>query len=465
MKTQTTTSSRGSKHADQSRNPPLNIEIVRSREGKKHFDRILEREHYLGEGRPVGDYLRQVAVREGEWVGLLTWGAACYALKDRDEYIGWTPTLRAERQKLIVQNRRFLLLSEAGSEPNLASQVLGAAVRTLPLQWQECFGYEPLAAETFTDIEAFKGTCYRAAGWIPIGMSKGYSRHRADFYVPNKHPKKLWIKPLRTQAFETLCAAELPEVCRGGAQSNAHGVLPLKTCEIESLHEALCRTADPRGKNRTFSLGAVLSIVAMAMLSGHRDISAIQRFGQRLTQPQRKALGLPRKKGAKFIKTPGYKVYYNLLAQLDTDAFAQVLSGWLSEKEGSLPGALALDGKMVRDTIGVVSLVDTETGTPRAMRPMSMKEGEGERCEIKAAQRLIKSQSDLSGQLVSADALHAQHRTVQAVVERGGNYLVQIKNNQKTIRKTLEKKARQFPPLFAEAKKGTDGRSGDASVL
>ncbi len=464
MKTKITTSNRGSKHTGQSRHSPLRIEIVRSREGKKRFDQLLGRFHYLGEGRPVGDYLRQVAIREGQWVGLLAWGSACYALKDRDEYIGWTPTLRAERQKLIVQNRRFLLPSKAGSEPNLASQILGAAIRALPRQWQESFGYEPLAAETFTDIEAFKGTCYRAAGWTAIGMSKGYSRHRADFYVPNKRPKKLWMKPLRAKAFEALCAAQLPEVCRGGAHSNAHGVLPFKTPQIESLHEALCRTPDPRGKNRTFSLGAVLSIVAMAMLSGHRDISAIHRFGQRLTQTQRKALGLPRRKGAKFIKAPGYKVYYNLLAQLDTDAFARVLSGWLSEKAGSLPGALALDGKMVRDTIGVVSLVDTETGTPRAMTPMSMKKGEGERCEIKAAQRLIESQSDLSGQLVSADALHAQHRTARAVVERGGDYLVQIKNNQKTIRKTLEKKARQSLPLFAKAKKGTGGRSGDASA-
>lgn len=80
MKTKTTTSNRGSKHAGQSRNSPLSIEIVQSREGKKRFDRLLGHFHYLGEGHPVGDYLRQVAVREGQWVGLLAWGSACYAL-------------------------------------------------------------------------------------------------------------------------------------------------------------------------------------------------------------------------------------------------------------------------------------------------------------------------------------------------------------------------------------------------
>jgi len=48
--------------------------------------------HYLGSAKPVGDFLRQVVVREGEWVGLLAWGPACYALEDRDEWIGWHET-------------------------------------------------------------------------------------------------------------------------------------------------------------------------------------------------------------------------------------------------------------------------------------------------------------------------------------------------------------------------------------
>lgn len=104
-------------------------------------------------------------------------------------------------------------------------------------------------------------------------------------------------------------------------------------------------------------------------------------------------------------------MYCNLLAKLDTEAFARVLSEWLSQQAGSLSAALALDGKMVRDTIGVVSMVDTETGTPQAMGSMSMKEGEGDRCKLKAAQKLIEYPSDLSVQLISGDALHAQNRT------------------------------------------------------
>jgi hypothetical protein len=87
---------------------PLRIEVVTPQD-RKRFDRLLGQYHYPSETCAVDDFLRQVAILDGEWVGLLAWGAACYALKDRDRYIGWTPTFRAERQKLIVQNRRFLV--------------------------------------------------------------------------------------------------------------------------------------------------------------------------------------------------------------------------------------------------------------------------------------------------------------------------------------------------------------------
>ena len=106
------------------------------------FDQQLAAQHYLGAGRPVGDYLRQIVERAGQPVALLVWGPACYALKDRDRWISWSVNQRLERLKLIVQNRRFLLLAPKGTTPNLASQALAAAVRVLPDQWRQHFGLQ-----------------------------------------------------------------------------------------------------------------------------------------------------------------------------------------------------------------------------------------------------------------------------------------------------------------------------------
>lgn len=426
----------------------MEIHVVKAKDSKR-FDRLLGEYHYLGEGRAVGDFLRQVAVVDGQWVGLLAWGSACYRLKDRDEWIGWSPTLRAERQKLVVQNRRFLILGAKGHQPNLASKILGSAVQALPEQWEEAFGYRPLLAESFTDIEQFKGTCYKAAGWEPVGMSKGFSRHRADYYVPNDRPKKLWLKPLDKRAREILCAPQLPACHQKGAASSAHGVMPLRSGQIDSLSQRLRRVPDPRAGNRRFRISAVLSIVAMALLSGHRHIAHIHRFGQRLNQQQRKQLGLPQKKGTKFYQSPGYKVYYNLLSKLDPEVLAKALSEWLAENQGSLPSCLAMDGKMVRDIVGTLSIVEHESGSPYVMAPISSKAGEGERCELKAAQRLLEDQEDLTGKLITADALHSQSKTVRAIVERGGDYLVQVKNNQKTVRSCVSNVTRGRSPLLS----------------
>ncbi len=393
---------------------------------------------------------------EGEWLGLLMWGSAAYRLKPRDEFIGWTATQRAQRQKLIVQNRRFLLLADRGQHPNLASRILGAAVRKLPRLWVEAFGYEPLLAETFTDIEAYEGTCYKASGWQPLGLTKGYSRHRADFYVPNDRPKKLWVRQLRKDAPAQLRAIELTQGCRKGAQSDADGVLPLQKLQIESLHQALCKVPDPRARNRSFHIGSILSIVAMAIFSGHHNLVQIVRFANRLRNDQRKELGLPRfSKDSSYRKVPSYKVFYNLLRKLDIDAFAQCLSQWLARHAGTLPAALALDGKFIRNTVGVVCLVDHETGTPRAMAKASQKEGEGKECEIKVAQRMIRGESDLSNTIITADALHAQRRTAGDIVQRGGEFILQAKDNQKTVHNLAAKLTKDRAPLLPACRKLT----------
>jgi hypothetical protein len=222
MKTTSKQQRRCSEARSLSKNP-VRIRVIKAKE-RKRFEDLMGEYHYLGEGHSAGDTMRMVAERDGEWVGLLMWGSACYRLKPRDEFIGWTATQRARRQKLVVQNRRFALLAKRGQHPNLASHILGAAVRELPRLWHDAFDYQPLLAETFSDIEAFEGTCYKASGWQALGNSKGYSRHRADFYILNERPKKLWVRELRRGAAGLLRAMELPEECRKGARSDADGV-------------------------------------------------------------------------------------------------------------------------------------------------------------------------------------------------------------------------------------------------
>jgi hypothetical protein len=424
------------------------------------FDQELADHHYLGAGQPVGDYLRQVVEVRGRPRALLVWGPACYALKDRDRWIGWSANQRVERLKLVAQNRRFLLLADRGAEPNLASQTLGAALRALGAQWEESFGYRPLLAETFTDPEAFEGTCYKASNWLAVGMSAGYSRHRADFYVANDRPKKLWLYPLEPKAREQLRAVRLPAACAAGQIAPPSGVLPVRQPQMESLLELFRRAPDPRGKNTRMRIGPVLAICAMALLAGRRDIAEIHRFAQSLNQAQRRHLGLPRQKGTKaFWPVPSYSVFYQVLTRMDPEPFAALLTGWLQAQAGTLPQALALDGKMIRDHIGLLSLAQHEDGAPQAVAVYDQKE-HTPRCEQTAAQALLQRQPALDGQTVTADALHCQKATASTIVAKGGDYLLQIKGNQPALLQQAEACADlPGPPFLSKPVSATAGPS------
>lgn len=408
---------------------PMTVRLASAKE-TAWFDEQLGQHHYLGAGQPIGDYLRQIVEIDHQPVALLVWGPACYALKDRDLWISWSASQRIERLKLIVQNRRFLLLTDKGQAPNLASQALGAALRALPPQWVQQFGYCPLLAESFTDPEAYSGTCYKATNWQAVGLSAGYTRHRADFYVPNDRPKRLWLYELDPQARPHLRAIEVPQNCRGGLVAGPSGVLPIKAQQMDSLLGVFRKAPDPRDTNTRYRTGPLLTLIAMALLAGRREIAEIARFAKTLSHPQRRRLGLPLKKGTKaFYQVPGYSVFYQVLTRMDPEAFAQLLSQWLLDRAGSLPQALALDGKMIRDHIGLLTLAQHEDGAPQAVAIYDQKEGT-QRCELSTASALLEKLPALDGKMITADPLHCQRQHAQLIVEKGGDYLLQIKGNQ-----------------------------------
>ena len=397
------------------------------------YDGLLASHHYLGAGQPVGDYLRHVVERDGKAVALLVWGPACYALKDRDLWISWSATQRLERLKLIVQNRRFLVLAPKGESPNLASQAMGAALRALPELWREHFGYRPLLAESFTDAEAYAGTCYKASNWEAVGYSAGYSRHRADFYIPNDRPKRLWLRPLTPEARQVLRSVAVPEDCRAGLVAAPSGTLPVKAEQLGSLLDVFRQAPDPREANTRYRIGPVLTLIAMALLAGRREIAEIARFATTLSQPQRRRLGLPLKRGRRaFHEVPGYGVFYQVLTRMDPEAFAAPLNEWLLRQAGTLPQALALDGKMIRDHIGLLTLAQHEDGAPQAVAIYDQKEGTP-RCEQTAAAALLAKLPALDGKIITADPLHCQRKTAACIVEKGGDYLLQVKGNQPNL--------------------------------
>jgi hypothetical protein len=424
----------------------LSIREIQKKEHKRFAD-LEGKYHYMGETRPGGDTMRLVVEEDGAWVALLSWGSASYSLKHRDSYIGWTASLRACRQKLVVQNRRFTILFKRGARPNLASQVLGLCLRELPDLWFDKFGYKPLLAETFSNREVSEGTCYKASGWTELGRTKGFSRSRrtSTYYVDNKTPKTLWVKPLHKNACGLLCSLDLPEEYIKGTGSDNYGVLALKQPQVASLYDALRKVKDPRASNSKFPIASILSLFVLGVMAGNKDLLSIVKYSEKLKNSQREMLNLPlydrSNKKNTYRVIPSYSAFYNLLKQLDPNNFAEVLCAWIRQHNGTLPAQLAIDGKFIQNTVGIVSVVDTSSGVPIAMATASQKKGEKKKSEMKVARKLI-NKTDLSNALVSTDALHTQQETVREITMSGGESLSQVKNNQKTILKNCKRFAK-----------------------
>jgi hypothetical protein len=404
-------------------------------------DALFEREHYLGKVKRSGACLLQIVEYEGRTVALLDWGPGALKLADRDEWIGWSGRQRADRRGLVVNNRRFLV-SSATRMPNLASRCLSLGLKSLPGQWEKAFGYKPLLAETFTDIEQFEGTCYKASNWTAVGLTKGYKRHRADYYEHHGRPKKLWLYPLHPSCQQLLQSIRLPEAyARAVNEQSPERDLPIKKKQLESLREALVNVPDPRKSNRSFPISSLLSLVAMGLLAGCSSLAEIQRYGQFLTHTQRAWIGWPTDKNGKSRKAPSYSALYNLLGKLDAHAYARALSQWMQAHLGVLPRALALDGKYVRDQVLSLCLSDHETGAPVAVALADEKprtEDNKTDGEITVSKKLYR-QTPLDNAIITADALHDKQPIAQLIVEQGADYLLQTKDARRAPMKTAEK--------------------------
>jgi hypothetical protein len=137
-------------------------------------------------------------------LAVLGFGASTWRLSCRDDFIGWSDEQRLANLPLVVNNARFLILPWIKS-PNLASRILSGIARQLPQDWEERYNYRPVLLETFVQLDRFTGACYKAANWIPVGATSGYSLYGQD--VQRRIPcKGVFVYPLIKTFRAVLCS-------------------------------------------------------------------------------------------------------------------------------------------------------------------------------------------------------------------------------------------------------------------
>ena len=338
---------------------------------RERFDEELVTKHYLKNANAVGRVLRYIAEYRGQWVALLVFSSPALHIKLRDQWLHWPARRVKERRHLIAQNARFLVLAAPGQWPNLASRILKLVCERLPRDWQTHFGYPVRVAETFVDPQRFRGTCYKAAGWQPLGPTQGYERDWQDFYTDTKHPKQLWVRPLGENALEQVRAPELA-LELADPQGPLPPACPVGTGRLDSLWECFHkRGTDPRDPHGVrHKLAGVLVIIALAVAAGCKGPHAIAEFAESLNHAQRGRLRCrPRRGRPREYDVPCERTFRRLLKKVDSQQLKDVLAGWMQAEDPAPLQVVHVDGKVLKNAQAAPARSPTQQAEAASVEP------------------------------------------------------------------------------------------------
>jgi len=405
------------------------------------WERLVQKHHYLKKATMVGETLRYVVERKGRWVALLGWSSAAFHLLPRDHWIGWSHPQRQSRRHFVACNARFVILQEGRRRDLLASRILSQNLARLSQDWEDCYDHPILLVETFVDPQRFEGTCYRAANWVQVGLTKGFARSRLDFYQLHAQPKAIFLYPLHPQACQILRASPLPPHWAKWERQDPVAY-PFTAPQTQSLLQALAAVPDPRARKgrRHRALASILAITAAAMLAGNKNYLAIGQFAASLDPTQLRRLRASRDPDTRRYLAPSESTIRRAVQRVDPQALDTVLNQWLRSHE--LPGperTFAADGKSVRTVAKIngqpcqlFSLLSHQSHLVWKQIRIPSKTN-----EIPALKTLLEDQ-DIAGGLLTVDALHTQHDTASYVVdEKQADYLMTVKANQPKLLETL----------------------------
>ena len=189
----------------------------------------------------------------------------------------------------------------------------------------------------------------------------------------------------------------------------------------------------PRGKRHP--LPAILSLACCATLCGARSDSALAEWGRNYGPRIAQALGFSH-------APPGAATLHTIFRHVNRDEFEAHLGAWADRVVESLPAApetpgtvVALDGKTLRGSkkqgapgTHLVSALAHHVGMTLAQHAVDDTTN-----EITAVETLLQ-QLVLEGRIVTMDALLTQRHVAQTMVDKGGDYVMIVKETQPRLR-------------------------------
>lgn len=194
-----------------------------------------------------------------------------------------------------------------------------------------------------------------------------------------------------------------------------------------SLIEHFANLPDPRiERTKRHKLIDILAIAICGMICGANDWVAIEAYGQAKASWLRQFLELPN-------GIPSHDTFGEVFGRLDSDAFRQCFMDWVQAVFAATQGqVIAFDGKcprgskdgmLGRKAIDMVSAWATQNHL--VLGQMKVDDKSNEITAIPALLALL----DVSGCIVTIDAIGCQKDIAQAIVDGQADYVLALKEN------------------------------------
>lgn len=184
--------------------------------------------------------------------------------------------------------------------------------------------------------------------------------------------------------------------------------------------------SDPRAENHRHPLLSIITLTILAVLCGADDWTEVELFGKSKRDWLESFLDLPH-------GIPSHDTIGRVFQMIAPEEFRASFRRWVQTLCEKVEGVVAIDGKTVRrskdgtlgkSAIHMVNVWAVENGLVLAQEKVADKTN-----EITVIPALL-TLLDLSGTIVSIDALGCQTDIAQTIVEQQADYVLAVKENQ-----------------------------------
>jgi len=203
--------------------------------------------------------------------------------------------------------------------------------------------------------------------------------------------------------------------------------------DMSHLMSVLHQIDDPRdARGVRYSLVTLLSLLILAKLAGEDGVKGMSEWVKLRGQALAGLLNLTRK------TMPHQTTYERVLAELDAVELEQKIGQFFAQQQDDNI-TISIDGKVLRGTIAVGETQGTHllaAYVPQTGVVLMQIEVDCKANEMVAAPQLL-SYLDLTGCVVTGDAMFTQRDLCIDIIEAGGHFVFPVKANQKTLQQAI----------------------------